>query len=1037
MCLGICAQACGDHVVAPTDDPDVAAADSTDSAPEVDSGIPADEIDADDPSDAHSDAAADVPDTQPDAPADALADADSSPDVALDSADATDLVPDAASQPDVATATDGDATDLADSATQTAPDAGPPPCTSDVECLPAGGLAPCHSANCAAGTCSIVAVVDGTACDDGDPCTYSAVCLNGECSTGVKLNCDDGEPCTADSCALGACAHTPQNGPCEDGSLCTLGDSCKNGACVGGQLMDCEDGNVCTDNACDPGTGCKQLANAVGCTLLDLCQTGAQCSGGTCHAGPGTVCADGNPCTNDLCDPQTGFCQFLTTTNPCDDGNACTLGDLCQGGQCQPGAAKSCDDGSPCTGDACDGTTGTCVHSAVDSTCSDGSPCTVNDACANGVCMPGAPTNCDDMNPCTDDGCDAQTGCSHSSNSGSCSFGNACELAQCQAGKCITTGIKGCDDGNPCTSDTCVVPVGCVFTAIADGQTCSAPTPCEGAGTCAAGKCASGAKKDCSDGNPCTADHCDPQSFGGCYWLPEVGSCEDGDLCSGQDFCDNGKCRPGTLVGPATDCNDGNLCTDDTCVGASGCVHVANAMACDDGNVCTIFEQCTSGVCQGGALATCEDGNSCTLDVCAPTTGACSWFPKPGTCDDANPCTVGEQCIGAFCVGTVVSCDDGNPCSADACDVLTGICGHTALASAVTCSDGDACTVNDSCAGLTCSGVAIAASLCSDGNVCTVDVCNSIDGTCSWSPSTGACDDGNPCTVGDVCGSNLCVAGVGALCDDLNACTIDQCSLVTGACTHSPEPAGTTCDDGLACTDASACVNGLCAPAVAHCTLFTDTFGCGVVTTWNLPLATNTNVLWAIDQTPVIPNSAAHGCMLNYNNGVDYCGGGTGFYCAVSPTLVAISPNIDATDPHGMPRLAFDTWYQLDGPLPGGTGFGDGKTDVPLVVLRDVATSQILDQFLLSKSNSGCNGPCQSVWRSVSLDEPKVVGHVFRVELSLASPTNWGNQGKGWFVDNLKMTQEFSKESCNNGVDDDGNGRIDCADPVCVGKPGC
>jgi len=45
----------------------------------------------------------------------------------------------------------------------------------------------------------------------------------------------------------------------------------------------------------------------------------------------------------------------------CNDGNACTTGDVCNGGQCRGGPPPNCDDGNACTTDACDPGTG-CTH---------------------------------------------------------------------------------------------------------------------------------------------------------------------------------------------------------------------------------------------------------------------------------------------------------------------------------------------------------------------------------------------------------------------------------------------------------------------------------------------------------------------------------------------------------------------------------------------------------------------------------------------------------------------------------------------------
>ena len=56
-------------------------------------------------------------------------------------------------------------------------------------------------------------------------------------------------------------------------------------------------------------------------------------------------CDDGNPCTDDLCDPTLG-CVYFNNNAPCTDGNACTANDVCSAGACVGGnTAPSC---SPC-----------------------------------------------------------------------------------------------------------------------------------------------------------------------------------------------------------------------------------------------------------------------------------------------------------------------------------------------------------------------------------------------------------------------------------------------------------------------------------------------------------------------------------------------------------------------------------------------------------------------------------------------------------------------------------------------------------------
>jgi cysteine-rich repeat protein len=105
--------------------------------------------------------------------------------------------------------------------------------------------------------------------------------------------------CTAydDQCNLGMCdpadgscyaAPTNEGGACDNGDLCTAyGAACDAGACIGGTPVDCSsfDG-VCAVGTCDPADG-------------------------SCYAAP------------------------VSEGYPCDDGDPCTLVDVCEGGLCQ------------------------------------------------------------------------------------------------------------------------------------------------------------------------------------------------------------------------------------------------------------------------------------------------------------------------------------------------------------------------------------------------------------------------------------------------------------------------------------------------------------------------------------------------------------------------------------------------------------------------------------------------------------------------------------------------------------------------------
>src|SRR5262249_48404953 len=84
----------------------------------------------------------------------------------------------------------------------------------------------------------------------------------------------------------------------------------------------------------------------------------------------------------------TATCQFSSAGSVCDDHDACTQIDQCDGsGHCIGTGAVSCgDDHNPCTSDTCDPVTG-CQHPMV----SDGTPCDDTTVC-NGqeTCQAGA-----------------------------------------------------------------------------------------------------------------------------------------------------------------------------------------------------------------------------------------------------------------------------------------------------------------------------------------------------------------------------------------------------------------------------------------------------------------------------------------------------------------------------------------------------------------------------------------------------------------------------------------------------------------------
>ncbi len=161
-------------------------------------------------------------------------------------------------------------------------------------------------------------------------------------------------------------------------------------------------------------------------------------------------CDDDNPCTDDAC---LGFnCVYTTNQVPCDDGDACTSADHCEGGDCQS-VPVVCDDDQPCTTDFCDSALG-CSFVPNTLPCDDADPCSAGDTCAGGLCR-GTAILCKDYNSCTQDGCTAGVGCEFEPEP----FGTPCTDASpapgtCWLGQCVGWQIVASEAAPGPTTDT-------------------------------------------------------------------------------------------------------------------------------------------------------------------------------------------------------------------------------------------------------------------------------------------------------------------------------------------------------------------------------------------------------------------------------------------------------------------------------------------------------------------------------------------------------------------------------------------------------
>ena len=518
-------------------------------------------------------------------------------------------------------------------------------------------------------------------CDDSNVCNGVETCVAGICAGGDDLVCDDGIFCNG----LESCDET---------------DGCQSGA------------DPCPTNMCDEdGDVCANCLSHVDCDDNNVCNGVETCLAGICADDDDLVCDDSDICNGiESCDATLG-CQVGTALT-CDDDLFCNGLETCDATLgCKPGVAPVIDDGVVCTIDVCDEDLDLVVNTANDLLCNDDNVCNGIETCDTTLgCKAGTALVCDDNNVCNGtETCDAILGC--------------------EAGITLV-----CDDAEACTIDTCDATLGCQQEEIV--ECCNFDQ-----GWSSDQHCQQWLPQDLGDDYlwgcfPPMSDDQEPGFCSACEDIDGDGNCAtneevcydgydgdgDGDIDCGDTDCDNlicsdtaGTCVDSTCVEPTPDCaldidcDDGNECTDDTCV-AGICLYGNNNDPCDDGDPCTLDDECKDGgICFPGPALECEDGFSCV----------------DGTC-------VEDECV------EDVDCDDGDACTIDSCDATLG-CVNVSIE----CVDG-VCNPDDGiCVECLVDADCIVGFVCSDANEC-------IEGV---SPQ---CTTNADCPNGQFCGGGYC-----------------------------------------------------------------------------------------------------------------------------------------------------------------------------------------------------------------------------------------------------------------------------------------
>ncbi|MFQ5494679.1 MAG: hypothetical protein ACE5EX_04800 [Phycisphaerae bacterium] len=537
-----------------------------------------------------------------------------------------------------------------------------------------------------AGECDVAEVCDGITHD----CPLDGFVVDGTACT------DEGNECTDDVCAAGVCAHPPRIDGIVCGGApvgaCDLQDLCVAGSCVDNVRSA---GTICRSAAseCDVAEVCDGLVG--NCPLDDFQSAGVSCTddlvectndfcdglgacahppvtdGTLCGAPPVGVCDAADTCIAGVCtdqvQPVSTVCR--TAQGECDVDDSCDgVNKDCPPDQFQPPGVACADEGNECTSDACDGN-GACAHTPlVDGTpCLDeGNECT-DDVCAAGACAhparsAGTPcgnpadTECDNPDTCDGGGtclsnaepvgfvCGDPTD-TECENPDTCNGSGAClSNAEPFGTPCGNPANSQCDQADTCDGNgTCqdnILPAGAACGDPTD-TFCDDPDTCDGAGTCQANLF------PCPPGLVCF----NSQNGAACVECTQDSDCDDGVFCNGAEVCIALSC--GLAVDP---CDDGNVCTDDTCIESiQACTHVPDdTIDPDDGIFCNGVDTCVNGVLVIAPPEDCNDNSVCTTEFCDPVLDACVFTNVGGNCDDNEPCTENDVCVAGVCVGETV-----------------------------------------------------------------------------------------------------------------------------------------------------------------------------------------------------------------------------------------------------------------------------------------------------------------------------------------------------------------------------------------------
>lgn len=654
---------------------------------------------------------------------------------------------------------------------------------------------------------------NGERCEvDTNQCLYG-VCVSGYNTSWCNENPFDPIPLPppVSECCYYAC--DPEMGifpVCNTSSPCNAGDQCYNYGCTlnpnttecGCTLISAKPhppNTECTIYVCNPILGWiadHQNGLSCGSSTSTVCNLPDTCLGGNCqsnHVNSSVQCTGETLCR---------YAAYCTGTGTCS-----TQLDKPDGLSCGP-SFGFCDTGNICS-------SGSCVtnYTANGALCGLQTECHLHDTCNGiGACIAG---------PSVPDG--TSCGVTEAFGSRNCSSGvcvnillsgNICNASQydCQLDALCSGDNFFCPDRFPVDAGVlCESGSGCTPSSFCDGVnfTCHFTEPIE-----------------CDDSNACTLDSCVfNASTGQSACAYQNLSCYDSSLCTGYN------CDPLVgCVGMTVQCNDNNTCTVPSCINGSGCqfTPLPAATECDDGDLCTENDVC-------GPHANCSGSPKCKPTQCGTVTcslGACVFSPANQTLNctpvfaqtcpgGQTPCLVGYTCQGLSCMPVYHSALTICRVAVDDCDLPDYCSGSSACCpldvkatNGASCGTGEHVCGAERCFNGVCNQVDLnTGAICNaSSNPCEQDaLCQSGQVDCPGKESiVPCCLDNDECGTLEACEDNVCVVQPQGC--ELDGC-FDNVGCMMGTCNETTKLCDYRLDD-LLCQEEDICMVYSCSPVV-------------------------------------------------------------------------------------------------------------------------------------------------------------------------------------------------------------------------------